>query len=137
MARTEAVVQPRNDAYTGLLAISFLALVGASVMMYLDAESLGKAPPPLKLPDVPGTTAGPKGAGLERPAIAPAPGPGVPAPDAKGGMGKAEPRALPPLPTDVAAAPAPAAVVPVKAQTTPTDPDAPPLPPPAFVPPGN
>jgi hypothetical protein len=133
MARTEVVVKPRNDAYTGLLAISFLALIGASVMMYLDADSLGKAPSPLKI-DVPGATAGPKGEGLTRPAIAPGPV----APEAKGagggGMSKAEPRALPPLPTDVAAVPAPMPIVPVKAET---DPDAPPLPPPSFVPPGN
>ena len=43
MARTTEV-KPRNDAYTGLLAISFLALVAATVLMLMDTESLGKLP---------------------------------------------------------------------------------------------
>ena len=47
MAR-EVVVKPRNDAYTGLLAISFLALVGATVLMAMDAKDLGD-PPPVRL----------------------------------------------------------------------------------------
>jgi|SRR5947209_8229701 len=125
MARTE-VIKPQNDAYTGILAISFLALVGASVMMYLDADGLGKAPPPLKI-DVPGVTPGKAGEGLQRQAAPAAP----PAGDKVGGMGRAEPRNLPPLP-ELAAADAPAAVTPVKAEA-----GDPPLPPPAFVPPGN
>ena len=52
MARTE-VVKPRNDAYTGLLAISFLALLAATVLMALDADSLGKPPDKLQI-SVPG-----------------------------------------------------------------------------------
>lgn len=58
---TETVVKPRkrNDAYTGLLAMSFLAFLGGCVLLYLDLEqykegdSLKKAPDPLKI-DVPG-----------------------------------------------------------------------------------
>ena len=54
MANTTA--RPRNDAYTGLLAISFLALVGATALMYMDYDELGKPPEKsvLKI-DVPGT----------------------------------------------------------------------------------
>lgn len=32
--------RPRNNAYTGMLAITFVALVAASVLMYLDHEDL-------------------------------------------------------------------------------------------------
>jgi hypothetical protein len=141
MAKTRDVaVVPRNDAYTGLLAISFLALVGATVLMAMDADSLGKPPAPLQIA-VPGTTAGKAGEGLKRPDIGggKAPDTGVPDKDKdkdKGGGGagaKAEPKELPPLP-GIAAAEKPADVVPVKAEA-PADPDAPPLPPPSFVPP--
>ena len=133
MAKTREVeVKPRNDAYTGLLAISFLALVGATALMAMDADSLGKAPDKLQI-TVPGSTPGKAGEGLRRPDIgggaAPAPAPGMP----PAGMGRAEPKELPPLP-GLAAADAPSAVVPVKAET-PADPNAPPLPPPSFVPP--
>jgi hypothetical protein len=65
MAR-EVVVKPRNDAYTGLLAISFLALVAACVLMFLDAQALGDPPPKLNV-DVPGLTAGKAAGGLQRP----------------------------------------------------------------------
>jgi hypothetical protein len=128
MARTE--VKPRNDAYTGLLAISFLALVAGSVMMLMDADSLGKPPTKMDI-QVPGTSLGKPGEGLSRPDV----GKGAPAPAGgkEGGMGRAEPRELPPLP-EVAAAPAPTPVVPVKAETK-ADSDAPPLPAPPFVPP--
>lgn len=40
----DSVSRPRNDAYTGLLAISFLALVGGSVFLYLYAEEMGEPP---------------------------------------------------------------------------------------------
>jgi len=65
MAR-EVVVKPRNDAYTGLLAISFLALVAACVLMAMDATALGEAPPKLNI-DVPGASAGKTAGGLQRP----------------------------------------------------------------------
>src|SRR5262245_25022023 len=129
MART-IEAKPRNDAYTGLLAISFVALLAGSVLMFLDAENLGKPPAGGKLDvPVPGTSLGKPGEGLQRPD----PGKGAPAPvgGKEGGMGRAEPRELPPLP-EVAAAPAPSPVVPAKAEG---DLDAPPLPVPSFVPP--
>jgi len=126
MARTkDAGPKPRNDAYTGLLAISFLALVGATVLMAMDADSLGKPPAPVKI-DAPGTTFGKAGEGLKRPDV----GKGAaPAPEEKK-ESRAEPKGLPPLP-ELAAADVPAPVTPVKGETT----DAPPLPVPGFVPP--
>jgi hypothetical protein len=57
--------KPRNDAYTGLLAISFLALVGATVLMAMDASELGTPPPPFKA-DAPGAKAGPAGESFKR-----------------------------------------------------------------------
>jgi hypothetical protein len=65
MAR-EVVIKPRNDAYTGLLAISFLALVAACVLMALDASALGDPPAKLNV-DVPGASAGKATGGLQRP----------------------------------------------------------------------
>lgn len=124
MAKTNVVVKPRNDAYTGLLAISFLALVAATVLMAMDAKSLGDPPPKFQV-NVPGTTPGKGGEGLKRPSV----GDGAPAEKGKEGA-RAEPRELPPLPGVAAASP----VVPVKAEA-PADPGAPPLPPPSFVPP--
>ena len=130
MAKTREVeVKPRNDAYTGLLAISFLALVAATVLMAMDADALGKPPPKLEI-SVPGATPGKAGEGLKRPDIG---GGAAPAPMPMGGTMKAEPKELPPLP-GLAAADAPPTVVPVKAET-PADPNAPPLPPPSFEPP--
>ena len=35
-----------NDAYTGLAMLTFLGLVAACVIFYLDAEALGETPPP-------------------------------------------------------------------------------------------
>ena len=126
MARTrEVVVKPRNDAYTGLLAISFLALVAACILMAMDANSLGEPPPKLNV-DVPGTTAGKATGGLQRPdapKIDVNPNPG----DAKKDMSMREPSRLPLV--DV-----PPVLVPVKAEE-PADPTAPPLPVPPFVPP--
>ena len=129
MARTE--VKPRNDAYTGLLAISFLALLAATVLMALDADSLGPVPGKNDI-QVPGTSVGKSAEGLpQRPDL----GKGAPAPKNPGEMGRAEPRDLPPLP-EVAAAPAPGPVVPAGGEATAkADPDAPPLPVPSFVPP--
>ncbi|MBO0701285.1 MAG: hypothetical protein J2P46_23005, partial [Zavarzinella sp.] len=85
MART-VEVKPQNDAYTGLLAISFLALVAACILMALDANELGTAPPKLNV-DVPGATPGKAGEGLRRPDAAKEIPPG---PADKGGGGGAE-----------------------------------------------
>jgi hypothetical protein len=133
MART-VEVKPRNDAYTGLLAISFLALVAGCLLMLLDAQELGD-PPTTKLNiDVPGVTPGKATAGLRRPdagKIEGAPADKGGAPDAKGGtMGRAEPGRLP----DLAAVTVPGVVVPASAEA-PADPDGPPLPVKAFDPP--
>ncbi len=51
----QPTVAKRNDAYTGLLAISFLAMVGGTVLLYLEYQNYeGKAPPPSPKIDVPG-----------------------------------------------------------------------------------
>jgi hypothetical protein len=83
MAKTVEAA-PRNDAYTGLLAISLLALIGGCVLMYLDHDQLGKAPSKSELKvDVPGATKG-TGTGLP-PRVAPE-GVPVPEPGKKEGM---------------------------------------------------
>lgn len=57
--QTAARPRKRNDAYTGMLAISFLAFVGGTVLLYMDleqykeGEKLKTAPDPIKI-DVPG-----------------------------------------------------------------------------------
>ena len=56
---TQTKPKARNDAYTGLLAISFLALVGGCVLLYLDYEQYGdKAPTAVPKIDVPGANPG-------------------------------------------------------------------------------
>ena len=43
--------KPRNDIYTGLLFVSFAALVFGSLLMFLDANQYGgKTPPKLSVP---------------------------------------------------------------------------------------
>lgn len=119
MART-VEASPRNDAYTGLLAISFLALVAACLLMALDANELGDPPPKLNI-DVPGVTPGKAGEGLRRPDAGKVEGG---APDGKGNpMGRAEPGRGP----ELAAVTVPAVVVPARADV-PVDADTPPLP---------
>jgi hypothetical protein len=83
MAKT-VEAQPRNDAYTGLLAISLLALLGGCVLMYLDHDELGKAPGKNELKvDVPGVSPAAKGSGLP-PRVDPGGAGGVPVPEDKG-----------------------------------------------------
>ncbi len=53
--KDENVVPKKNDAYTGFLAISFLAMVGATVLLYLEYQNYEGKPPPKAPPiDVPG-----------------------------------------------------------------------------------
>ncbi|MFL5338726.1 MAG: hypothetical protein ACJ8F7_01050 [Gemmataceae bacterium] len=47
----------RNDAYTGLLFISFLALVVSSILLFLDYNQYGSATPPKV--SIPGASAAP------------------------------------------------------------------------------
>jgi hypothetical protein len=52
---TDTIVKKRSDAYTGFLAISFLAMVGATVLLYLEYQNYeGKAAPKAPAVDVPG-----------------------------------------------------------------------------------
>lgn len=62
---SESGPKPRNDAYTGLLAISFLALVGATVLMAMDASDLGTPPAAFEV-KAPGIKTGTPGEGLKR-----------------------------------------------------------------------
>jgi hypothetical protein len=132
----DADTKPRNDAFTGLLAISFLALVGGTVLMAMDADKLGK-PPATKLQvDVPGVTMGKAGEPLRRPDTgkvridAAEPKPPEPMPGAEQSSNRVEPGKLPTLPI----ADVPGRTIPVKAEK-PADPDGPPLPVKPFVPP--
>jgi len=53
--KNQNVIPKRNDAYTGFLAISFLAMVGATVLLYLEYQNYeGKTPPKAPPIDVPG-----------------------------------------------------------------------------------
>ncbi|MGL6095544.1 MAG: hypothetical protein ACRC7O_07085 [Fimbriiglobus sp.] len=57
---TPLVAKPRNDAFTGLLAITLLALGVAVVLLYADADSLtgqSLANPPVTLPPLGSETA--------------------------------------------------------------------------------
>jgi len=127
---TEVRQKPRNDAYTGLLAISFLALVGATVFIYLDAEQLGKPPGKLQI-DVPGVNPGKAGDPLQRPDAGKIKiDAGAPKPADKDGMSKVEPGKLPTLPElDTGGT-----IVPVKGESR-VDTDGPPLPVKPFSPP--
>ncbi len=66
MAKTKNTgPKARNDAYTGLLAISFLSLVGATVLMAMDASELGTPPAAVKV-DAPGSKVGASGENFKR-----------------------------------------------------------------------
>lgn len=71
--RTEPTAKPRNDAYTGLLAISFLAMVGGCVLLYLDYSGYQEQTPP-PLPNLDLGPAQPGGPGQPG---GPAAGPGM------------------------------------------------------------
>ena len=42
----EQTAKPTNDAYTGMLAIALLALIGGSVLLFLDYNQYGDRNPP-------------------------------------------------------------------------------------------
>ena len=73
MAReVEETAVPTNDAYTGMLAISLLALIAGCVFLYLDwSQYPDKTPPRPNIPKVAPVNAG----GGAAPAPAPAPNP--------------------------------------------------------------
>jgi hypothetical protein len=93
----EPVAQPRNDAYTGLLALSLLAMVASCVILYLDYAQYGtqKAPSatvpaparpnpainqaPTAMAPIDGSIV-PVSATVAVPATVPAPDPNVPGP---------------------------------------------------------
>jgi hypothetical protein len=75
---TSTQTKPQNDAYTGILFISLLALIGACVLLYLDYEQYGQRTPP-KAPQLE-----PPGKSLEKAPVSttiPTPKGNVPVPD--------------------------------------------------------
>ncbi len=84
---TKDTAVPKNDAYTGMLIISLLALIGGTVLLYLDWNQYPNNPPAFSVqpytPPAPqqGDKGGEKGpeAGKEGvPPNQPPPQPGVP-----------------------------------------------------------
>jgi hypothetical protein len=65
----------KNDAYTGILVISFLAMAGACVLLYLDYENYSAKPPAVNL-----TAPTPTKGGLAPSSGTPAPAPETPMP---------------------------------------------------------
>lgn len=55
----------REDAFTGLAAISLVALIIAAVMLYLDTSELGTAAPPQPSVNIPGLGEGRAAAGQQ------------------------------------------------------------------------
>lgn len=83
----EAAPKPRNDAYTGLLLISFLALVTSSILLYLDYNQYGTTTAPKVSIPAPGSST-----------VSPTPGPPVDPPpmgDAPAPMGDMPPMGAP------------------------------------------
>lgn len=91
MAKKQAVSdEPKatNDAYTGMLAVSLIALIVGCVLLYLDYSQYGSEPPP----------AIPTSASVAQPAPA-APPPAQPPVDPANPMpGGANPMPMPPQP---------------------------------------
>jgi hypothetical protein len=83
-AEQPETLRPRNDAYTGMLLLSLLVLVGSCVLIYLDYSRYPTAkPPPVPKESVVGN---PLEGGAPAPGAAPAPGP-APAPAPAPGPG--------------------------------------------------
>lgn len=70
MAKKTDTARPRarNDAYVMMLFVTFLAIVGGCVLMYLDNEEYGGKPPPTapKIGEIDTKTAGPADAGAPK-----------------------------------------------------------------------
>jgi hypothetical protein len=60
---------PKNDAYTGMLAVSLIALIVGSVLLFLDYNQHSAAPPKFSMPQV--TKFEAKGGGAPPPELAP------------------------------------------------------------------
>ena len=84
--RDTATAPPSSDAYTGMLAISLVAMIIASILLFLDYNQY-----PKKKPDAPPAPSGVRApanqpvpasvpqAGTPAPGTVPAPAPGAPA----------------------------------------------------------
>jgi hypothetical protein len=73
--RDTATPQPPSDAYTGLLAISLVAMIIGCILLFLDWQQYDK-----KKPDNPPAPSMVKPGGGPPPAGAPTPAPGTPTP---------------------------------------------------------
>lgn len=112
-AQAEVEPAPRSDAYTGILAVSLLAMIVGIVLLVLDFndyEFQGKAPPVPTDAVRPGANAfgGPAGVQPAAPGGEAPPAPGGAAPAAPG----APPAAPPVPPAPGGAAPAPGGAMP-------------------------
>jgi hypothetical protein len=62
-ATTPDAAPAQNDAYTGMLALALIALIGGCVLLYLDySQYEGKSPPPTPKYSVPAPAAAPPAA---------------------------------------------------------------------------
>jgi hypothetical protein len=84
--RETATAPPRSDAYTGLVAISLVAMITASVLLFLDYNQY-----PKKKPDPPPAPSAVK-------PQAPQAGSGAPAPAPTSGAGAGQPAEKPLVP---------------------------------------
>lgn len=83
--KSTAAPKPKNDAYSAMLFVTFVAIVAGCVLMFLDTEQYkeGTAPPAspaLVLPKLGTTTVASSGPAAPAPAPAPAPTPEPPMP---------------------------------------------------------
>jgi len=76
--KTVEEARPTNDAYTGMLAISLIALTVGGVLLYLDFSQYGPEPPPAVPTAVPAVVQQP--VAPVQPAQPPAADPNAPAP---------------------------------------------------------
>jgi hypothetical protein len=63
---------PRSDVYTGLLGLALAAQVAGAIFLWMDYNSYGDKPPPVKAP----AAIQPAGAAPAPGGVAPAPAPG-------------------------------------------------------------
>jgi hypothetical protein len=90
MARQiEETAVPTNDAYTGMLVISLLALIAGCIFLYLDWSQYPDKPP--ARPNIPKV-------GTPQPGVAPPPAPPVAPPGGMMGVPPGMPPGNPPMP---------------------------------------
>lgn len=88
--RSPSAAKPRSDVYTGLLVISFVAMLAGTVLLYLDLSKYPEQKPPAPPQRTPAAAQNPAGGAAPAPAPAPQGG-GAPAPAPQGGGNPAAP----------------------------------------------